>query len=383
MNINSNNSLSSNNRRGSRRSSSANRRGSSSANRRSSSSANRLSSSSANRRGSSSANRPSNEGQAKAYFIYGRFQPFTLGHNLLLDKTIEVASQDEGSQIFLFVSYKKTQPKYTPACSICSINNILQSRIPFKNKVEQLKPIIKEDNTIMDSPLSVSERIKIICEVLGIPAQKMGSKGIYTYTFETSNNPVSINIINTETHKPFSNLKIDGRTITMGGFLKCPIFIEHTTSIPKKNIFMLTGSDRESKPGIKSIVLDRNNTDASLSFDPTKLSGSKIRCLALLERVNEIKSMYQGCPLAKSDKKIKDLIIKPIKKNIYGYQVTPGKAKVVNDEAETSIPAPPKRSSRSKGSSANISAALGKKSKKRSRGKRVDKLTRMFTEIDD
>ena len=264
MNNNSNNSLSSNNRRGSR-SSSANRRGSRS--------------SSTNRRGSrsSSANRRSNEGQAKAYFIYGRFQPFTLGHNLLLDKTIEVASQDEGSQIFLFVSYKKTQPKYTPACSICSINNILQSRIPFKHKVEQLKPIIKEDNTIMDSPLSVSERIKIICEVLGIPAQKMGSKGIYTYTFETSNNPVSINIINTETHKPFTNLKIDGRTITMGGFLKCPIFIEHTTSIPKKNIFMLTGSDRESKPGIKSIVLDRNNTNASLSFDPTKLSGSKIR----------------------------------------------------------------------------------------------------------
>ena len=379
MNNNSNNSLSSNNRRGSRSSSSANRRGSS-ANRRGSS-ANRRGSS-ANRRGSS-ANRSSNEGQAKAYFIYGRFQPFTLGHNLLLDKTIDVASQDEGSQIFLFVSYKKTKPKYTPACSICSINNILQSMIPVEHKVEQLKPIIKEDNTIMDSPLSVPERIKIICEVLGIPAQKMGSKGIYTYTFETSNNPVSINIINTETHKPFTDLKVDGRTITTGGFLRCPIFIEHITRIPKKYILMLTGSDRESKQGIKNIVLDRNNNNASLSFDPTKLSGSKIRCLALLERVNEIKSMYRGCPLASSDKKIKDLIIKPIKKNIYGYQVTPGRAKVVNDETETSIPAPPKRSSRSKGASANVSAALGKKSKKRSSGKRLDKLTRIFTEIDD
>ena len=56
---------------------------------------------------------------------------------------------------------------------------------------------------------------------------------------------------------------------------------------------MLTGSDREDKPGMKRIVLERNNTNTSLTFDPTKLSGSKIRCLALLERVNEIKHMYQ------------------------------------------------------------------------------------------
>ena len=311
------------------------------------------------------------QSQGHSYYMYGRFQPYTLGHHSLFNQMIDLASKTTNGQVYLFISYKKTKPKQTPEGTIINIHNTITNSGP--GQIESLKSLLKTPNTIMNSPLNTRERITIIANVIGVDLKKQYKAGIISYSVDTNIHPVICNIINTEEYKPFTSFP-------GSGFMKCAGFIEAQTGIVKGNIYMMTGSDRSVPAGISSVVEQRNNDNASLNVATNKLSGSKIRALSLLNRVQDISRMYKGTPIGDTPGLIDELIIKPISYNIFSYPVKGKKqsAQAFLTNYKSTISGKKRSNRRSRQSNKRSN----KRSNRRSKTK-LNSIEHIFLEIDD
>ena len=91
--------------------------------------------------------------------------------------------------------------------------------------------------------------------------------------------------------------------------------IKYHSDVEKENIIMFTGSDRKDKTTIQMISVKRTETNSSVSHDVTKLSGSKIRALCLLN-INSNKDIYDMYGGSLSPEEVDMLIITPVRDKI-------------------------------------------------------------------
>ena len=242
---------------------------------------------------------------AKVFYIYGRFQPFTLGHKYLYDQMISLArggpGDSKGSHAYLFVSHSSKKPSGSK-----KIVEHLRELTGDPSNLNEIKQALKKKNSIFDSPLDNNAKMNIISAVVG---KSISSDGEISYM----DNGVHCHIIDCK-----STLYTTTKNKTANGFFGALSFLtsRHGDTIDEQNIQMFTGSDRATgKLAIPFQVFDRNNANSSMNTNVTKLSGSKIRALALVNSIDDIVKMYNGS-LSKSQ--IKKLIVAPINKVILG-----------------------------------------------------------------
>lgn len=237
---------------------------------------------------------------SQIFYIYGRFQPFTLGHKYLFDSMASLAKTSKKSHVYLFVSYSSKKPSASK-----KVLAELKDLVTDKSNLNRIKELLKKKNSIFDSPLDNSMKMEIISAVLDKPISEDGEI-VY------KKNGVSFHIVDCS-----SSLYEYTKDKTANGFFGAFSFLKNRHSdVDDINIKMFTGSDRDtSRIKIPFKVFDRNNANSSLNTSVTKLSGSKIRALSLVHGVDDIHNMYNGT-ISKS--LIKKLIIKPINMVIMG-----------------------------------------------------------------
>jgi hypothetical protein len=244
------------------------------------------------------------------FYMYGRFQPFTLGHYSLYEQMIETASQSNCSDVYLCVSYAKTQPtslsktNYEILLKIISNPDVLYRR----KHIEPVKGILSIKGNIANSPLTTQQRMKIICYILGIkddPELEESNQAYSKSEVILKDRGVKVHIINTEKIKAYQ-----------GGFFNVnKQLIKDHSDVKKENIIMFTGSDRKDKTAIQMISVERTETNTSVSHDVTKLSGSKIRALCLLN-INNNQNIYDMYGDKLTPEEVNMLIITPVRDKI-------------------------------------------------------------------
>lgn len=255
----------------------------------------------------------SSQSQDCIYYMYGRFQPFTLGHLSLFEIMVESLSQLDGvNHAYLFVSHssskKSKAPKNTAKIkSIIDGHRSLVSSEPSNTVMSEIKKLLKSKNSILDSPLSSEERMRIICYVLGLKDELSYKMPEVVFT----SGSVTCHVINCQTNTSYTSLE------GSAGFFKAHRFLE--TKYPSKSVSMFSGNDRKIPEGISSILTDRNNRNSTASGDATKMSGSKIRSYALFKMTDMIHTFY-GKRLTKSE--VKQLIIAPLYRVILGMDLS-------------------------------------------------------------
>ena len=245
--------------------------------------------------------------------MYGRFQPFTLGHYSLYEQMIETASHSNCSDVYLCVSYSKAKPKSLSKQNEEALMRILQISNEHKREaeIEPVKGILSTKSSIANSPLTTQQRMKIICYILGIkddPSIVLESAQAYSQPeVILEDRGVTVHIINTEKIKEYQG----------GFFYVNKQLIKDHSDVKKENIIMFTGSDRKDTTAIQMISVKRTETNSSLSHNVTELSGSKIRALCLLN-INNNQNIYGWYEDKLTPEEVNMLIITPIRDKIIG-----------------------------------------------------------------
>ena len=178
-------------------------------------------------------------------------------------------------------------------------------------EIEPVKGILKTKSSVADSPLDNSQRMKLICYILGIkrdPSIVLESAQAYSQPeVVLEDSGITVHIINCELATKYQ-----------GGPMKVYYRLndEHP-DVEQENIKMFTGSDRGSIGGIPMHTVNRNNANTSISLDVAKLSGSKIRALCLLN-INNNQNIYDMYGNKLTPEEVNMLIITPIRDKIIG-----------------------------------------------------------------
>lgn len=86
------------------------------------------------------------DGHTKAFFTFGRFQPPTIGHKVLIDEVTELARK-KGGDAYIFVSSKQ---------------NELMKYVKSKRYLEMRKGNYFESTDANENPLSVTDKVKYL-----------------------------------------------------------------------------------------------------------------------------------------------------------------------------------------------------------------------------
>jgi len=262
-------------------------------------------------------------------FMFGRFQPFTLGHMALLNNMLEEASSREERKAYLFVSHKRSKLSRSKLGE-------LETAIAEKD-MSEIKELMKSRGSIMEYPLSASQRVELVLTLLG---------KIYGKKIEANSSGETIitldSVFDLERRTGLKRLKnrksvelhvIDSSKVHGSAGYKSHSWLKAKYGEAKK-VQMVTGDNRtKKKPGEKELYLPqriidngfvsvpRNETNSTDDDHYTKLSGSKIRSWSVMltqsgneEYITKIINAYYSLL---TEKEVLDLIVKPINESIF------------------------------------------------------------------
>lgn len=277
---------------------------------------------------SAEGNGNGNDNDNSILFMFGRFQPFTLGHLSLLNKMLEKASKKEQRIAYLFVSHKK-------AAGSRSKLGELETALAKNKDMSKIKELMKSERSIMEYPLSASQRVKLVLTLLG---------KIYRKKIEANSSGETIieldSVFDLERREGLKSLG-EGNSVELHVIDSSKVhgtagFKSHKWLKGKyeaKKVQMVTGSNRtETKPGeelylppeIKDngfVSVPRNETNSTDDDHYTKLSGSKIRSWSVMltkpgneKYIGKIRDAYYSLL---TEEEVLDLIVNPINESIF------------------------------------------------------------------
>jgi len=265
---------------------------------------------------------------SEVHYMLGRFQPFTMGHLALFNNMVLESSKSPKGVAYLFVSYKISNFSRK---RVHELEEILDGKNP---SVKMVKPLMKQDKSIMDNPLTTrvrfqiidmlmrtiygndysrelrGENVFIIDKILDVDSL-FASGGNKKSSIKALENPVEVHLV-------------DSKIMDTGGF-KAHSFLKNKYGKSTK-AKMMTGTNRDGRlPAFimqnNPIFLKRNEANTSDAFHPTGLSGSKIRSWSVIyyKTKNElmlenIRKSYYGIL---SNNKLVKYIINPISESIF------------------------------------------------------------------
>ena len=280
---------------------------------------------------SAEGNGNGNDNDNSILFMFGRFQPFTLGHLALLNKMLEKASGKEQRIAYLFVSHKK-------AAGSRSKLGELETALAKNKDMSKIKELMKSERSIMEYPLSASQRVKLVLTLLG---------KIYGKKIEANSSGETIieldSVFDLERRRGLKSLGLKkGNSVELHVIDSSKVhgtagFNSHKWLKDRygeaKKVQMVTGDNRtKTKPGEKLylpqkiidngfVSLPRNETNSTDDDHYTKLSGSKIRSWSVMltkpgneEYIGKIRDAYYSLL---TEEEVLDLIVNPINESIF------------------------------------------------------------------
>ena len=271
-----------------------------------------------------------NDNDNSILFMFGRFQPFTLGHLALLNQMLEEASSREERKAYLFVSHKRSKLSRSKLGE-------LETAIAEKDMIK-IKELMKFKGSIMEYPLSASKRVKLVLTLLG---------KIYRKKIEANSSGETIieldSVFDLERRRGLKSLGLgEGNSVKLHVIDSSKVdgsagFKSHTWLKAKygeaKKVQMVTGDNRtKTKPGEKLylpqnikdngfVSVPRNETNSTDDDHYTKLSGSKIRSWSVMltkpgneEYIGKIRDAYYSLL---TEEEVLDLIVNPINESIF------------------------------------------------------------------